>query len=232
MEIEREFNVSNQANIDAFVHNSLQILSKKNGSHLIDVGAGKSPYRGVIESLGFKYSSHDFNQYIPKEAALGFHDKSWDYAKHDYVCDILEIPENQKYDVVLCTEVFEHVPDPVSAFGKISRIVKPGGSIVVSVPFMSLMHQAPHWHSSGLSPFWFENWSREFEIEIVKVIISGDYLDVLRQEIARVAYSWKITAPIGYVVANTKILNFLRYLMPKDLLESGGFTTMFVGTKR
>lgn len=38
------------------------------------------------------------------------------------------------FDVVLCTEVLEHVPDPRAVLAELLRVVAPGGRVVVSVP--------------------------------------------------------------------------------------------------
>lgn len=38
------------------------------------------------------------------------------------------------FDVVLCTEVLEHVPDPAVVIAELSRVTKPGGRVVVSIP--------------------------------------------------------------------------------------------------
>ena len=40
------------------------------------------------------------------------------------------------FDLVTSTEVFEHVPDDRRAFGEIYRVLRPGGSLVFTVPLM------------------------------------------------------------------------------------------------
>jgi 2-polyprenyl-3-methyl-5-hydroxy-6-metoxy-1,4-benzoquinol methylase len=91
----------------------------------------------------------------------------------------------EKYEVVLCTEVLEHIPDPVRAFKKLSNLASSRGYVLISVPFLSLMHQAPYWYSSGISPYWFEYWAKEYDLEIIKLEVSGDYIDLMKQEVAR-----------------------------------------------
>lgn len=45
-----------------------------------------------------------------------------------------------KYDIIICTEVLEHTLNPFSAIAEISRLLKPSGKLVVSVPFNFRIH--------------------------------------------------------------------------------------------
>jgi ubiquinone/menaquinone biosynthesis C-methylase UbiE len=38
------------------------------------------------------------------------------------------------FDVVLCTEVLEHVPDPAVVIGELLRVAAPGARVIVSIP--------------------------------------------------------------------------------------------------
>lgn len=116
----------------------------QDGSTLLDVGAGEAPYREWIEHLGFKYRSHDFAGYQPEQASAGFREDKWEYPELDFVSDIVDLPPAAKSDVILCTDVLEHVPDPVRALESMMRVCNPGGYIVILVPLNSLVHQAPY----------------------------------------------------------------------------------------
>ncbi|MDD5712936.1 MAG: methyltransferase domain-containing protein [Smithellaceae bacterium] len=49
--------------------------------------------------------------------------------------DVTALPfASECFDVVICSEVLEHVPDNVGAVEELVRVLKPGGDIVVSVP--------------------------------------------------------------------------------------------------
>jgi len=51
------------------------------------------------------------------------------------VADITSLPFQDNYfDLVICSEVLEHIPDDQSAMKEIVRILKPGKTLVVSVP--------------------------------------------------------------------------------------------------
>lgn len=226
---------------DSWVAGTLERLAHGMESpRLLDVGAGQSPYRQKSETLGFAYESHDFNAYVPSPESPGLQNPEWEYAAHKYVCDILEIPKGASANVVLCTEVLEHVPDPVAAFKHLSSLVKPGGFLVVTVPFLSLMHQAPFWFSSGLSPFWFEFWSKRLGLEVDDLTVQGDYADLMAQEISRI-FAEKSNG-LGRSVIHRQILGSLsrrfkgsgaaiRANLSPAILETGGFGTLFVGHK-
>lgn len=208
---------------------SSQISGSTKKISILDVGAGLSPFKNHIIFLGANYFSHDFNQYEPSKLHSGLHDATWDYPAHDYNCDILLIPEHKKFDVVLCTEVLEHVPDPVSVFTKLFHLTSDNGFIVITVPFLSLKHQAPYWFSAGLSDYWFEYWSKHFNLEIIDLNVSGDYIDLMSQEIYRLfkfRYSFNI-----FPWVFSKVVKLIRPLLKEDVLTSGGFNTLFVAKK-
>ncbi|MEO8770337.1 MAG: class I SAM-dependent methyltransferase [Ferruginibacter sp.] len=52
--------------------------------------------------------------------------------------DLEDIPFDQNsFDYVITTEVFEHIPRPYKAFEEIHRVLKKGGSHIFTVPFKS-----------------------------------------------------------------------------------------------
>jgi SAM-dependent methyltransferase len=201
---------------------------------ILDVGAGLSPYRDVATKSGLDYFSHDFLEYVPNTLdEPGLQNDSWEYPKHDFACDILEIPEDIKFDIILCTEVFEHVPDPAKAFSKLVNLTSPGGSIIVSVPFLSLMHQAPFYFSSGLSPFWFRYHAEQFEVEVRYLTVYGDYLDVMIQEFKRTSQQLlKFKGSGRLITFLSGRINSSRPKLSTDLLGSAGYGTFFVGIKK
>jgi SAM-dependent methyltransferase len=62
----------------------------------------------------------------------------------DVVGDARGMPlADASMDVVLCTQVLEHIPDPIAAIGEIRRVLKPGGTLLLSVPSIFPQHGAP-----------------------------------------------------------------------------------------
>ena len=197
---------------------------------LLDVGAGLSRYKPSAVDAGYRYMSHDFNAYEPAGSSPGLQNDAWAYPSHDFVCDILDIPTESTFDVVLCTEVLEHVPDPAQAFAKLAGLTSSGGHVIVTVPFLSLMHQAPYWFSAGLSPFWFRHWADRLDLEVVELSVHGDYADLMAQEWARVLSQVRGGALLRPLAVRSDRL--FRRRLPQSLLESGGFGSFFVARKR
>lgn len=51
--------------------------------------------------------------------------------------------DNGTFDSALCNAVLEHVADPARAMRELGRVVKPGGHVVVAVPFLQPFHACP-----------------------------------------------------------------------------------------
>lgn len=57
--------------------------------------------------------------------------------------DLLAPGEVSTFDVVICEQVLEHVRDPVAAMATLRSMCRPGGRLVVSVPFLLRVHEEP-----------------------------------------------------------------------------------------
>lgn len=48
------------------------------------------------------------------------------------------------FDVVLCTEVLEHLPEPQRGVDEMFRVLRPGGTLLLTTRFLFPIHDAPH----------------------------------------------------------------------------------------
>lgn len=99
--------------------------------NLIDLGCGNMPFKEFLLDLVNTYDSLDL----------------WPYSEEvTYVGDIQDMSmiDSAAYDSAICLEVLEHVPDPQRAIREIYRILKPSGILVISVPHLSRIHNAPY----------------------------------------------------------------------------------------
>ena len=61
----------------------------------------------------------------------------------DFQMDITlpdQISITEKFDIVICAEVMEHVVDPFAAVQTISNLLKPGGAIIATTPLNLRIH--------------------------------------------------------------------------------------------
>ncbi len=143
---------SNKSNRDGWL--AATISSIPEGARILDAGAGELRNRDLCIHLN--YVSQDFGDYKgndPNGPGLGS-TKIWDTSKVDLICDIVNIPEpDSSFDAVLCSEVFEHLPDPILALKELVRLLKPGGKLILTAPFCSITHQAPFFIIQDLAVF-------------------------------------------------------------------------------
>jgi len=90
---------------------------------VLDVGGRIQPYRPLLAGRLLRYVAVD----IRKTPLVNI------------VARGEQIPlESGQFDLVICTQVLEYVPDPAAVIGEIYRVLKPGGCLLLSVPTASL----------------------------------------------------------------------------------------------
>ncbi len=105
---------------------------------MLDVGCGSKPYYPFFASAS-SYVGVD----VKENAAA------------DLVGSVESLPvDDASVDVVLCTQVLEHVDDPARAVGELHRVTAPGGRVLASTHGVMLYHPNPQdlwrWTHEGL----------------------------------------------------------------------------------
>lgn len=95
---------------------------------VLDIGAGAGCFKDLLEP--FIQHAIDFQP----------------YPDIDVLTDLnLPLPIRTDYfDVVLLSNVLEHIPEPERLLREIYRILKPGGKLIMVTPFIIKIHQAPY----------------------------------------------------------------------------------------
>lgn len=173
------------------------------GQRILDAGAGELRFKPFCSHLN--YVSQDFGQYEGKGDGKGLQQGVWDTKRIDLICDITSIPEpDASFDAILCTEVLEHVPDPTNALDEFARLLKPGGKLILTAPFASLVHFAPYHYCSGFSRYWYEHHLAKRGFKIEELTPNGDWFAFCQQDLMSLGsfarkygdWSW----PLAYVL--------------------------------
>lgn len=138
-----------QCNASSRVHIITDLIKDgvPNGGKILDVGCGDMYLSTQLPQ--FDWTGIDVNSTFNKGKA--------------YTCDIESPPYpflDDTFDAVLCSEVLEHVFDPVVVTKEIRRVLKPGGLYVLSTP----NHDFIDHHLSGFQEIVFNpgrSWTKE-----------------------------------------------------------------------
>ena len=154
------------------------------GLRILDAGAGELRNKPLCAHLA--YVSQDVCQYDGSGDHQGLQTGTWNTSRIDLVCDIINIPElDASFDIILCSEVFEHLPDALKALDEFSRLLKSGGKLILTAPFASLVHFAPYHYATGFSRYWYEYHLPARNFEILELVPNGDWFSYIKQELLR-----------------------------------------------
>ena len=108
------------------------------GKRVLDVGCGLKPYFPFFSAAA---------EYVGVDVVEG--------PSADLVGAVESLPvEDDSFDVVLCTQVLEHVDDPAAAVRELHRVTKPGGRVLASTHGVMVFHPNPNdywrWTHTGL----------------------------------------------------------------------------------
>jgi len=212
---------SNKSNRDAWLEKTLRNISC--GSRILDAGAGELQYKPFCQHLD--YVSQDFAQYNGEGDGMGLQTGAWDQTKLDIISDITAIPEpDGSFDAIMCIEVFEHLPEPIKAIEEFSRLLSPGGHLIITAPFCSLTHFAPYHFYTGFNKYFYQEHLSKNGFDIIELVENGNYFEYLGQEIRRIP-------SIGKKYAG-KRPTFIQYLAIKVVLSMlNKFTKKDTGSK-
>ena len=99
---------------------------------LVDIGCGQKPWAAIFGPHVSKYIGVDLPSSAHGLDQVDIVGSAYDTTLSSSSCDI-----------ILCTEVLEHLEEPQLALEEMSRILKDGGVVIVTVPFFWHLHEEP-----------------------------------------------------------------------------------------
>lgn len=206
---------------------------KENSSNLngkiLDYGCGSKPYKRFFESTS----------YIGVDIETSGHPTSRKHA--DVFFDGINLPfQNDEFDGVLASEVFEHVFELHECLTEIARVLKPGGYLLATCPFVWPLHEKPY-DFARYTPWALQKLLEEAGFNIIKIERRGKSIEALGQifiiellpKILKILLFWKpirrrLENPImGFVTLTCRILARLQTAEPDFYL-----TNLVVAEKR
>ncbi|MFO7682219.1 MAG: class I SAM-dependent methyltransferase [Chloroflexota bacterium] len=125
-------------------HTSLQEIGRQAHGLVLDIGAGAQVVQKSL-SADCRYISLDYYQ----TAVAWYHTRPHLYGDGQW----LPI-KSGSVDTVLLLDVLEHLPQPEVCVAEIGRVLRSGGKLVLQVPFLYPLHDAPYdfhrWTIHGL----------------------------------------------------------------------------------
>lgn len=145
------------------------IIKKYSKGVLADIGCGEVPYYLFYKEL--------ISENVCVDWANSLHNISF----LDYEADLnkpMDFLKSDSFDTVLCTDVLEHIHKPALLFSEMCRILKPGGHLIIAVPFLYWVHEAEHDYHR-YTQYMLRQFCSENKMEIMELHAFGGLPEVL-----------------------------------------------------
>jgi SAM-dependent methyltransferase len=161
--------------------------------NLLDFGCGSKPYHHLFAHTT-AYTGVDFegggNPYEKTRVDLYYNGKSLPF-------------EANHFDSILATEVFEHLFNLDEILQELKRVLKPGGKMMLTCPFLWPEHEQP-WDFARYSSFGIKALLERHGFETVVQEKTGNYLLCVHQLIVLYTY---------YLIPKIPLLYHVLYLL-------------------
>lgn len=119
-------------NPGAIIENSLRsrllrtyLEEKHSSGTLLDLGCGTRPYKSI------------YTPFFEKSIGAELPDTPFPHLEIDLRCSATSVPlPDNSIDFILCTEVLHDLPEPDLFFNEVKRLLKPGGVLFLTSPFV------------------------------------------------------------------------------------------------
>jgi len=120
---------SSRIHLETFLKNASEEMAP--GALMLDAGSGDGRYKKFFPKV--TYESADICKL------------ERDYGNVSYVCDLKSIPvEDSRFDAIICTQVLEHVNEPIEVLKEFHRVLKKDGVLYLTAPLYYPEHEIPY----------------------------------------------------------------------------------------
>lgn len=192
---------------------AMQVVGLDSAKQVLDVGCGSGRF---VSSVGKITKATGLE--LSVEAAKIGHEQGLDIKNEDLRAH--SASNRSRYDVVCAFQVLEHVPNVQEFLGQMLDCLKPGGSLVISVPNCEPYICRNHWYGvSNLPPHHMGLWNIESLTKLTDYfpmeVISSDY------DLPRSVVRYCVVSSIS------KVKHWLPNVRNENLLKAiGGFISL------
>lgn len=209
----------------------LNVLGLRDGQRALDLGCGAGRhvhamyYHSKCHVVGLDLGFEDVRRTRDGFGTCPDMDPETKRAFSLTVGNALSLPfPDGSFDKILCSEVLEHIPDYEQAVAEIDRILKPGGTLAVSVP-----RYWPEWICWALSDDYHNEPGghvRIFRESQLKGSVEARGLSFFHRHFAHGLHSpyWWLKCAVGVKREDVKIVNLYKRFLEWDILQGPRLT--------
>jgi len=144
---------------------------------LLDVGCGEKPYESIFRPFVTRYVG------IEHEGSYTQTDASARGTGPDHYYDGTRLPfDDASFDTVLSVQVLEHTPSPQALLNEMARVLRPGGTLLLSAPFSFRLHEEPHDYFR-YTPHGLRDMCARAELDVVRIDAQGGLWSLLAHKL-------------------------------------------------
>ncbi|MGB5007936.1 MAG: class I SAM-dependent methyltransferase [Ferruginibacter sp.] len=196
------------------INKKIEVLAKNISGKVLDFGCGAKPYA--------EYFIHA-KEYIGLDIEKSGH--SHEDEKIDVFYDGKKIPfDNDHFDAVFSSEVFEHIFNLEEILPEINRVLKPGGKLLFTCPFAWPEHEIPY-DFARYSSFGIKAVVERQGFSVIEQYKTGHFFEVIMQYLIFYIFCFLPKKPswLYYILHQLFILPFIlltlfiSFLLPKRM---------------
>ena len=191
----REVGVGSRLMTDLVATQYHRHLGPHVGGRLLDLGCGKVPLYEVYAPLVSEIICVD-----------------WTPGDHvDLCCDLSQpLPlADAQFDTIILSDVLEHVPDPELLWREMTRLLSPGGKVIMNVPFYYSIHAHPHDYYRYTN-FALERFVANNGLELVQLHAFGGIVEILCDLQAKALSKLRVVGPPLAMLMQWAVGRFVR----------------------
>ncbi|HSR92855.1 MAG TPA: class I SAM-dependent methyltransferase [Gemmatimonadales bacterium] len=145
-----------------------RVIRQHASGRLLDCGCGDVPYYGI------------YRECVTEAVCVDWGESMHGRVHVDQEVDLTQpLPFAEgRFDTVLLADVLEHIPVPAELMREIARVLAPGGKVIVLVPFLYRVHEAPY-DFYRYTEFALDRLASQAGLDMLEAEPYGGYPDVL-----------------------------------------------------